>query len=619
MSPKKEQWPDSRLVISNEPLNSRKVHSVRCLLVVMVGWTILVTISLTVIFDKISLPVNLHNPYVLIFSFIFLWLTGLFGIRGIWQGLCADLRHRKVVENELRHSESQTRSILEAVGQGLCGLDRRGNIVFINSMAARMLGYTVEEIVGQNAHRLFHYKHLNGRQHLADKCHILAAIRDNEVTKTQDDVFWHKDGSSFPVEYTTTPICTNGEVSGCVMVFDDITERQQIEAARLSSTGRREQVKRLKSLTVLASGIAHNFNNILTAVMGNIELLLYRLSDSNHKERQFANAAMKAARRAAGLSTLMLWYVGQGKIGQQIIDMQDILQEVIEQIGSEDLCGCTLKDMNTGPKPMKFKGDEALVRQIIINLIRNAAEAMANQPGEIKMEIGHREVLEGELGVPYMDGTLEAGAYIYLKISDQGVGMSENAMEHIFEPFYTTKFIGRGLGLPSTLGVMRSHKGGVDISSELGSGTTAVILFPAAASLEDDQPVFDDHLENFQGVTILFIEDEEVLRECNGDILQLLGFEVLMAKDGFAALDVYQKHQKKIALVLLDIGLPKMDGAEALARLRKINSDVKVVIQTGYQPEEIADKFSPGNIAGYIQKPFVLQDLRQVLSKVLGN
>jgi len=530
-----------------------------------------------------------------------------------------DITQSKHLENELRRKEARNRLILEAVGEGIYGLDRQGNTDFINQAASKMLGYTAEEIIGRHCHGIIHHTRPDGEPYPEEQCLISSAMRQNKVFKVSDEVLWRKDGSSFPVEYTSTPVHDNGEVTGCVVVFHDITERKKTEAERLAITDRQQQIKKFKSLNVLAGGIAHNFNNILTAVLGNIELLLYRLPESSSKEREFAEAAMHSARRAADLSTMMLWYVGQGKIERQVLDLRDIAKELDTWFTPSDLQGCRLKIVPC-EDPVMFEGDGALVRQIILNLVNNAIEAMSDQKGEVQLSLGRRKLREGELGGAYLGGNLPAGEYVYLEVSDHGIGMSKECLEHIFEPFYSTKFTGRGLGLPTTLGIMRSHRGGIVLNSKLGRGTTASVLFPAASVPEPIalEPGKVD-AGSFQGLVVLFVEDDEVLRECNREILQLLGLEVLIAADGLEALEVYKEHKEQIALVLLDIGLPKLDGIQTLARLKEINPEVKVIIQTGYQAEVVTDKFPPEDVAGFIQKPFAMHDLRIVLDKTLTS
>lgn len=532
-----------------------------------------------------------------------------------------DVTHSKKVENELRRNEARNRSILEAVGEGVYGLDMQGKVMFVNRLACEMLGYSTVELIGHDLHKMIHYERADGIGYPAEKCPVLQAIRNNEVVKVMEETFWRKDGRSFPVQFTATPVHENGQVSGCVVVFDDISGRKRSEAERLAFTGRHERRKRFRSLNIMAGGIAHNFNNILMAVLGNIELLLYSLPESSRKEREFASAAMEAGRRAADFSTMMLWYVGQGNIKRHTIDMGDILKEVEGQIRPEDLQKCALK-VGTCAEPVMFEGDETLVRQIIINLVKNATESMDKKPCKVELRPGRRVVAEDELGGVYMDGCLEPGDYIYLEVIDHGEGMAEDALEYIFEPFYTTKFTGRGLGLPFTLGIMRSHQGGIIIKSEPGRGTTATILFPAVAgddtALSNPEEVQDMYDTTGSRGIVLFVDDEEVLRECNVNMLQLLGFEVLTAKDGPETLDVYRQNQNRITLVLLDIGLPGMDGFEVLSRLKKIDPAVKVIIHTGFPKETLTGKVKPGEIAGYIQEPFTMEDLRQVLDEALS-
>ena len=542
-----------------------------------------------------------------------------------------DITERKIMENELRVKEAWECSILEGVGEGIYGLDLQGKVTFVNSAACRLLGYSVEELVGQSMHQMIHYQRADGIRHPDEKCQALSTMLQDKAVKVLEDIFWRKGGASFPVEYTANPVYENNQVTGCVVVFDDISARKKLEIEQLASAGRRERRKRSRSLNVLAGGIAHNFNNILMAVSGNIELLLYSLPEASIKEREFARAAMEASHRAAGFSSMMLWYVGQGNINWQVVDMRDVVMGVENLVSSEELMGSTIaydrgftSTAGVIAEPLMFRGDNQLIRQVVSNLVKNAAEAMAERPGKIELRAGRRAVLEGELDVSYGEESLAAGDYVFLEVVDFGIGMAAKDIEYIFEPFYTTKFTGRGLGLPFILGIIRSHNGGVYIKSEQGRGTTATILLPEAVRASEDvlpsstgTAVINTPHADYHG-TVLFVDDEESLRECNGRILQLLGFEVLMAGDGPETLEVYEQNQESISLVLLDIGLPKMDGFEVLRRLREINSAVKVIIHTGYPQEAIADKIQLNEVAGYIQEPFTMNELRPVLDKALA-
>jgi CheY-like chemotaxis protein len=265
------------------------------------------------------------------------------------------------------------------------------------------------------------------------------------------------------------------------------------------------------------------------------------------------------------------------------------------------------------------ESDATQIRQVVMNLITNASDALDDMRGIITVTTGVMECDEAYLSESYLDDRLPGGTYVTLEVSDTGCGMDSETIRRIFDPFFTTKFTGRGLGLAAVLGIVRGHKGAIKVYSEVGKGTTIKVLLPAVEwkPAERAKPV--ELCESLKsGGTILFIDDDLHVRDIASDMLEHLGFQVLTASNGREGLNVFQAHGNEITCVLLDLTMPEMGGEEAFRELRKLRSDVRVILSSGYNEQDVAQRFVGRGLAGFIQKPYTVANLRSALSRALG-
>jgi len=393
-----------------------------------------------------------------------------------------------------------------------------------------------------------------------------------------------------------------------VATLHDITEQKE-NAKKL------EHTQRLESLGVLAGGIAHDFNNILTAIMGNAALAERSLDTASPAKINLARIE-QATQRAADLCKQMLAYSGKGQFVIKTINVSDLVDEMVHLIEVSIEKNVVIKYHLTEGLPL-VEVDVAQLQQVILNLITNANEAIDNKSGVVSFSTGVMHADKAYLESSICDTSVPEGRYVYIEVSDTGCGMDAITMEKMFDPFYTTKFTGRGLGMSAVLGIVRGHNGALRVYSELNKGTTFKVLFPASEQAEPHKIGAQPSENSWRpsGV-VLVVDDEESICEVVSMMLEDMGFSTLTAKDGVEAVAVYEQHQDDIFCVLLDMTMPRMDGKACFRELRRINKDVKVVLTSGYSEEDATGRFQGKGLAGFIQKPYSPEYLEEVLQSL---
>jgi len=325
-----------------------------------------------------------------------------------------------------------------------------------------------------------------------------------------------------------------------------------------------------------------------------------------------------AARRAAELCRQMLAYSGQGRFIVENLQLREVIQEMGHLLGATVVGGVAL-GFNFGDNAPPVAADATQMRQIIMNLVTNTAEAIGENGGEIMVRTGMRECDIAYLADTYLADQLPAGTYATLEVTDSGEGMDDVTRARLFDPFFTTKFTGRGLGLSAVLGIVRAHGGAIKVSSKKGAGTTVEVLLPAAdleaGSLPTDW-TSESAAWNGSG-TILLVDDEESVLTVRRRMLEKMGFEVLPASDGREALDIFTRAVDSIDCVIMDLTMPQLDGEQAFKEMRRICSNVKVVLSSGYSEQDVNQRFLSEGLAGFIPKPYAYLDLQRVLLKIL--
>jgi PAS domain S-box-containing protein len=398
----------------------------------------------------------------------------------------------------------------------------------------------------------------------------------------------------------------------------DITARKRAEEERARLEDQMREVQKLESLGVLAGGIAHDFNNLLMAILGNADLALLSLSPASPAHPKLEQI-VRASQRAADLCGQMLAYSGKGRFVVGRYDLPEIVQEMAQILKVSVSKKVALRYFFAADLPA-VEVDATQMRQVIMNLITNASEALGDQSGFISVSTGVMDCDRAYLAESYLDDKLPEGKYVYLEVADTGSGIDEETRRRIFDPFFTTKFTGRGLGLAAVLGIVRGHQGAIKVYSEVGQGTTFKILLPAREWAPGDRgPSAAQSVPPLsRGGTILLVDDDPEVRDVGSQMLERLGFKVLTAAHGREGLKVFQEYGGGIDCVILDLTMPEMGGEEVFRELRRLRSNVRVILSSGYNEQEVTQRFAGKGLAGFIQKPYRVANLQEVLNRILG-
>ncbi len=526
--------------------------------------------------------------------------------------------------------------------------DRSLRMIVTNPAASLFTGVAMEEVLGKTLDENFPGLREKGIPQLYAE--IVRSGRSQEL----EDVYYSDDRviqGAFAVMAFALP-------DNCVgVVFENITKRkqaeqglaqaraeleqrveertrqlaqsnqelqQEIDARHAEETQRRnlekklQQAQKLESLGVLAGGIAHDFNNLLMGVLGNAEMALLDLAPESPALPCITDIQTSAL-RLAELTKQMLAYSGRGKFVVEHINISKMVEEITHLLEVSIPKKVVIKYDLAQDLPA-IEADASQVRQVIMNLLTNAAEACQDRSGIVTLHTGFVHADEKYISENYLLDQLPEGYYVYLEVSDTGCGMDEQAQEKIFDPFFSTKFTGRGLGLAAVLGIVRGHGGAIKVYSEPKRGSSFKVLLPAsdetATNFVDLRK--PDSTFHGQGV-VLLVDDEETVRAIGRRMLERMGYTVWTAEDGDVAVQMVQKKADQISVILLDLTMPKMDGVEAFREMRRIRSDLKVILSSGYNQQDATSHFAGKGLAGFIQKPYRYDTLAETLAELLSD
>ncbi len=517
--------------------------------------------------------------------------------------------------NGLRRALSLLEATIESTADGLLVVDREGRIARYNRRFAEIWRIPAEVLETGEDEKALAFVH----DQLRDPEAFLAKVRDlyARPEASSFDTFDLTDGRT--LERYSIPQRLDDEIVGRVWSFRDVTVRRRAEEERHRIEAQMRQAQKLESLGVLAGGIAHDFNNLLTAILGNADLALSTLAE-DAPARPMLREIEKAARRAAVLCRQMLAYSGQGRFVVRPIDLSRLVDELTGLLESSVSKGTALR-IRLAPDLPPVEADVSQMRQVVVNLVVNASEAIGEKSGTIVVTTGIADCRLEDLSNPDLGESLPEGRYAYLEVSDDGCGMDRETIGRIFDPFFSTKFTGRGLGLPAVLGIVRGHRGTIRVDSESGRGTTVRVLLPALAGAEAAPAPREAAPAGAPEPTgvILLVDDEESVRDVGSQMLESAGFRAIVAADGVEALGIARESRGEIACVVLDLTMPRLGGEETLRELRRFAPDLPVILSSGYDIAEATARFAEGDLAGFVQKPYrlasLLAEIRRVLSR----
>jgi two-component system cell cycle sensor histidine kinase/response regulator CckA len=515
-------------------------------------------------------------------------------------------------ETRLLESEMRYRILIDQSPDSIT-VHRDGIVIFANPAAFRMFGVeTPQSLIGRpyidRIHPSFHKQVFERRKRISEQG-IGGPLTEMQYVKI--------DGTIFFVETQSAPIIYDG-ANATQIISHDITAIKRAAVERKEFERKLQETQKLESLGLLAGGIAHDFNNILTGILGNASLASLELPFSSPIGANL-RSIQEGSRRAADLCKQLLAYSGRGFLVVQKISLNRLVEETAHLLKLSIGKNSTL-NFNFHPNLPAIQADETQVRQVIMNLVINASDAIGGDSGAITLTTGVTNLDRkapgdgGLIGAP----ELTDGPYVFLEVSDTGCGMSPETQAKIFDPFFTTKFTGRGLGLSSVLGIIRSHKGALMLVSEPGRGTTFKLLFPRVAGEAETDAVEKTTKAMWRGQgCVLVVDDEESVRTTAAAILGRLGFDVILAVDGIAGIEAFKEKPERFALVLMDLTMPKMEGRKAFAEIKRIRGDIPVILMSGLNEFEGSQQFPGQETAGFLQKPFGLDDLIEALRAAL--
>ncbi|MBV9504694.1 MAG: response regulator [Acidobacteriia bacterium] len=517
-------------------------------------------------------------------------------------------------------------------------LDLEGRIVRVNAAACRLLGIGSEQLLGHHA-----WEFVVSEERASAHDRILRNMVGAQSPASVERNWIRMDGARLVLEIHTVQIRDpQGRITGLRTFLMDVTarkraeeallkaqeglehriqertselelanqllrreieERHQAEEARRKLEAQVQHAQRLESLGVLAGGIAHDFNNLLASIMGYGSLAAMDLAEGS-RARKAIDQVLIAAKSAAGLTQQMLAYSGRGTFILEPVDLTQMIESVVRLLESTVPKKVALQ-LNLAVGLPCIYADTSQIRQVVMNIITNAAESIGDNLGTVSVTTSAAHYQTAELPASESGEGLPAGEYVCLRVTDTGCGMDAATVSKIFDPFFTTKFTGRGLGLAAVLGIVRSHQGAIQVNSLPGTGTTFRVYFPAVSEVSTPDATRHEWLGSWrQEGLVLVVEDQPSVRDLARLILEEAGLTVLTADDGRHAIEVFLRHAHEIRAVLLDLNMPGMDGAEVLAHIESHAPEVRVVLSSGYNEQDVTAKLNGRRADGFLRKPY---------------
>jgi PAS domain S-box-containing protein len=500
----------------------------------------------------------------------------------------------------------QNRLILDSAGEGVFGIDRQGLITFVNPAASKLLGRGPDDLLGQDAHLLFHHSRPDGSPFPAQACPIMSLLRGgDDALHVVDDVFQRKGDGAFPVEYVATPIRDRGEIVGAVVAFKDVTDRKRLEEEL-------RQAHKMEAVGRLAGGVAHDFNNMLTVVLSAGRFARDALP-AGHPARADVDEILGVAGRAVLLTRQLLAFSRRQVIEPLVLDLGDAVlavEKMLRRLIGEDVQLETV----TRPGLCWVRADPGQIEQVILNLAVNARDAMP-AGGRITIAVepaGREEAGAGD--------ALPPGPLVMLSMTDNGVGMDQATLRRIFEPFFTTKDVGKGtgLGLSTVYGVVHQSGGALRVTSAPGRGTTFRIYLPQVAP-PPSASVRPESLSTRGTETVLLVEDEAVLRGLALRALTGAGYRVFEADGPGAALACAERQGAALDLLVTDVILPEASGVDLAHDLTRRLPRLRVLYMSGYTGGHLDARRVSGSGHSFLQKPFTPEVLLRKVREVLDE
>jgi len=518
----------------------------------------------------------------------------------------SDVTAVEEANGRLAESEARLRSVLATTPDLIHLVDREGRIQFANRTGT---GRPLEEVLGRPIYDFLPEAEREPMRRILERIfedgrpcdwEVIAPGPEGEAT-----IYWTRAG----------PVFRDGEVVLVTLCASDVTEIRQAEETRREWEARMQAGQKLESLGVLAGGIAHDFNNLLVGVLGNASALRDRLA-LDSPLRAHAEEIESAGVQAGDLCRQMLVYAGKAHRRTQPLVLSDVVEDTLGLL-RRSISKSARVETRLAPRGATVLADEVQLRQVILNLVTNAADAIGSREGAIEIRTGVADCGRRELDEIGLDSELPEGPYATLEVRDDGGGMSEAVRRRMFDPFFTTKRSGRGLGLSAVLGIVRAHRGGLRVDSRPQRGTRIRVYLPAASEAAPLPRPRPSRGQPWRGEGLALVaDDEEVVRRVACRTLQGAGFRVLEASDGKRALELFRERADEIVLVVADVTMPEMGGAELLRELRALRPELPAVLTSGYEQEDVAACLPSRDRIRFLHKPWRASELVAVLREL---
>jgi PAS domain S-box-containing protein len=519
------------------------------------------------------------------------------------QTVSINISERKQAENTLRESEKRYHDLMDLMPDAvMVWADEK--IVFANPAAARLLGAAdPKELIGRLYRKVIHpdYRDIGKKR--------LQIAQNGGKLAMAEIMFIRLDGESVHCEATGEAITFHGR-QAVLSAWRDITDRKKAEEEKARLASQLIQTQKMEAIGTLAGGIAHDFNNLLMGIQGHTSLMLMDV-DSSHPMFEHLNEIKNHVKNSVNLTKQLLGFARGGKYETRTTDLNELIKNQTRMFQR------TRKEItiyeNYEKNLWATDVDRGQIEQAMLNLYVNAWQAM---PGGGDLTVKTETIIIDEKYDAHFE--VKPGKYVKISVADTGVGMDEVTRQRIFEPFFTTREMGRGtgLGLASVYGIIKNHEGFINVYSELGEGTTFTVYLPASGKAVVKEKRTYEKLVIGQG-TILLVDDEKMITDVGKQIIKRLGYDVLTAGGGKEAIEIYKENQDKIDLVVLDMIMPVMGGGETFEKLKEIDSNVRVLLSSGYSLNSQASEILAKGCAGFIQKPFYMKEFSQKIAAIL--
>ncbi|WP_205747205.1 response regulator, partial [Desulfopila sp. IMCC35006] len=520
-----------------------------------------------------------------------------------------EITERKKTERALLQSQSKLQRYITAIddiGLGLCVIDSDYHLRIMNNTMIGWFG----DYHGSTCHSI-----IMGQDSPCQHCRLKEVVEEAKKIRYQPTM-----ANDRRFDIVATPIANNDGTTSKMLIIRDITEQHQQEQRRLELSRQTEELKKLASLKNMAGAIAHRFNNAMVAVQGNLQLLTLYLPDSS-KEHVMASRAFLAAKGASQIGSSMLSYVGQQPLTPREVSLVEVVREAVTALKHLFLSTINL-EFKHSVCPFYCRIDRQQLKVVIENIVTNALESLKGDSGTIEITFGSDYFAKDQFPLYFQDTDLKNGMYSFCQIKDSGQGVSAEDLPKVFDPFYTTKFVGRGLGLALSAGVMQTHQGALTFDSNPESGTKVKILLPSLDS-SSEQPSLvsgDSKVPSTKlSGNILLVDDESSVLDVGRKILTILGFNVDTAVNGREAVAKFSEPEIDYCAIVMDVAMPEMDGIEAMKVIRKSNPTIPILLSSGYSESELVFSKEQGSQPDvFLPKPFSISDLQNNLAKILS-